>query len=154
MARSPPCDCLSGSKSQGEAQQLVCCMMGQMAWLTRTRIRDQERSPIASDLKRAMREKADLQQPTFALTADVSEAQRQPVHPSDWKFLGCRVSARHRSVGGELQVLLDVSHDTWLPTHRRPGTLLSPGGWRSGLQARFRFILHPMCSCRNTVVVG
>ena len=59
---------------------------------TRTRIRDQERSPIASDLKRGMREKADMQQPTFALTADVCEAHRQvPIHPDDWKFLGCRV---------------------------------------------------------------
>ena len=59
---------------------------------TRTRIRDQERSPIASDLKRCMREKAEMQQPTFALTADVSEEQRQvPIHPDDWKFLGCRV---------------------------------------------------------------
>ena len=59
---------------------------------TRTRIRDQERSPIAADLKRAMREKAQLQQPTFALTADVKEAHRQvPVHPSDWRFLGCQV---------------------------------------------------------------
>ena len=38
-----------------------------------------------------MRDKADVQQPTFALTADVSEAHRQvPVHPSDWKFLVCR----------------------------------------------------------------
>ena len=37
---------------------------------TRTRIRDQERSLIASDLKRAFRE-----QPTFTLTADVSEAE-------------------------------------------------------------------------------
>ena len=55
---------------------------------THTRIRDKERSPIASDLKRAMREKADMQQPTFALTADVSEAHRQVlVHPCDWKFL-------------------------------------------------------------------
>ena len=39
---------------------------------TRTRIRDQERSPIAADLERAMKEKAELDQPTFALTADVS----------------------------------------------------------------------------------
>ena len=60
---------------------------------TRTRVRDQERSPIASDLKRAMREKAELGQPTFALTADVSEAHRQvPIHPSDWRFLGCQIS--------------------------------------------------------------
>ena len=42
-----------------------------------------------------MREKADLQQPTFALTADVSEAHQQVLaHPSDWKFLGCRVEKR------------------------------------------------------------
>ena len=60
---------------------------------TRTRVRDQERSPIASDLKRAMREKAELGQPTFALTADVSEAHRQvPIHPSNWRFLGCQIS--------------------------------------------------------------
>ena len=43
---------------------------------TRTRIRDQERAPISSDLKRAMREKAHQGISTFALTADVSEAHR------------------------------------------------------------------------------
>ena len=49
---------------------------------TRTRLRDQERSPIAADLKRAMREKATLGVRTFALTADVKEAHRQvPIHP-------------------------------------------------------------------------
>ena len=43
------------------------------------------RSPIASDLKRAMREKSEVNQPTFALTVDVSEAHRQvPIHRSDW----------------------------------------------------------------------
>ena len=48
---------------------------------TRTRIRDQERSPIASDLKRATREKSEMNQPTSALTADVGEAHRQvPIH--------------------------------------------------------------------------
>ena len=53
---------------------------------TRTRILDLERSPIAADPKRAMKEKAELGQPTFALTADVSEAHRQvPVHPSGWR---------------------------------------------------------------------
>ena len=60
---------------------------------TRTRIRDQERSPIAAELKRTMRGKTELGQPTFALTTDVSEAHRQvPVHPSDWHFLGCQVT--------------------------------------------------------------
>ena len=39
----------------------------------RTRIRDQERSPIASDIKRLMREKSQLNQRSFSLTADVSE---------------------------------------------------------------------------------
>ena len=61
-----------------------------LAVSTRTRFRDPERSPIATDLKRAMKERG---QPTFALTADVSEAHRQvPVHPSDWMFLGCQVA--------------------------------------------------------------
>ena len=38
---------------------------------TRTRLRDQERAPVAADLKRAMREKAKLDEMTFALSADV-----------------------------------------------------------------------------------
>ena len=44
---------------------------------TRTRILDQERGPIAADLKRIMREKSRVGVPTFALTVDVSEAHRQ-----------------------------------------------------------------------------
>ena len=51
----------------------------------RTRIRDHERSPIAADLKRLMREKSQSGRRTFALTADVAEAHRQ-VH-----MLGCQV---------------------------------------------------------------
>ena len=59
---------------------------------TRTRIRDQERGPIAADLKRIMREKSRVGVSTFALTADVSEAHRQiPVAEQDWHLLGCRV---------------------------------------------------------------
>ena len=66
-------------------------MISGLAVNTRTRIRDQERSPIAADLKRAMKEKAELGQRTFALTADVSEVHWQvPVHPSDRRFLGCQ----------------------------------------------------------------
>ena len=58
----------------------------------RPRIRDQERSSFASDIKRLMREKSQLNQRSFSLTADVSEAHRQvPIHPSDWHMLGCRV---------------------------------------------------------------
>ena len=59
---------------------------------TKTRLRDQERSPISSDIKRAMREKASRGLSTFALTADVKEAHRQiPIGPRDWHLLGCQV---------------------------------------------------------------
>ena len=54
---------------------------------------DQERAPIASDLKRALREKAKLGELTFALGADISEAHRQvPIHPEDWHYLRCQVN--------------------------------------------------------------
>ena len=50
----------------------------------RIRVRDQERFPTASDVKRAMREKAALGERSFALTADVKEAHRQvPIAPQD-----------------------------------------------------------------------
>ena len=55
-------------------------------------MRDQQRTPIAADIKRVMREKAALGQRTFALTADVSEAHRQiPIAECDWRYLGCLV---------------------------------------------------------------
>ena len=58
----------------------------------RTRIRDQERAPIAADLKRVMREKSKTDEPTFALTADVTEAHRQvPIDEQAWHLLGCQV---------------------------------------------------------------
>ena len=47
---------------------------------------------MASDLKRAVREKAKRGDRTFSLTADVKEAHRQiPVAREDWRVLGCRV---------------------------------------------------------------
>ena len=66
----------------------------------RTRIRDQERAPVAADLKRVMREKARLGEKIFALTADVAEAHRQiPIHPRDWHLQGCQVE-----VGGDVYI--------------------------------------------------
>ena len=47
---------------------------------TSTLLLDQERAPVAPDLKRLMREKAKAGEVTFGLTADVKEAHRQ-VHP-------------------------------------------------------------------------
>ena len=59
----------------------------------RTRARDQERAPFASDLKRAVREKSKLGELTLTLSADISEAHRQvPTHPQDWHHLGCQVN--------------------------------------------------------------
>ena len=61
----------------------------------RTRVRDQERCPMASDLKRAMREKARKGERTFASTAGVKAAHRQiPIAKEDWRLLECRVRPR------------------------------------------------------------
>ena len=58
----------------------------------RTSVWDPERGPMASYLKRAMREKAKSGETTFSLTAGVKEAHRQiPVAREDWWLLGCRV---------------------------------------------------------------
>ena len=58
----------------------------------RKRIRDQERAPIAADLKRSMREKAQNGLKTLALTADDSEAHRQvPIDERDWHPPSCQV---------------------------------------------------------------
>ena len=58
----------------------------------RTRVRDQERTPIAQELKRSTRAEATRGEATFAVTADVSEAHRQvPIHPQDWRLSGCQV---------------------------------------------------------------
>ena len=58
------------------------------------RTRDQERSPIAADLKRLIREKSQRGRRTFALTADVAEAHRQvPINPRNWHLLGCQVES-------------------------------------------------------------
>ena len=66
----------------------------------RARVRDQERGPIAADLKRLMREESKTGEPTFALTADVTEAHRQiPIAGKDWHFFGCQVQP-----GGEVFV--------------------------------------------------
>ena len=66
----------------------------------RTRIRDQERAPVAADPKRVMREKARLGERTLALTADVAEAHRQiPIHPRDWHLLGFQIEVE---VGGDV----------------------------------------------------
>ena len=57
-----------------------------------TRLRDQERAPIAADLKRSVTEKAKVDELTFALSADVAESHRQvTIHPDDWHYLGCQV---------------------------------------------------------------
>ena len=99
----------------------------------RTRLRDQERAPIAADLKRTMREKAKLDELTFALTADVTEAHRQvPVHPDGLALLPAvrfsstrlALSVLHRRpiAGlGLLQLSVDY-RGTWLLVSLQRGT--------------------------------
>ena len=54
----------------------------------------------ALQLKHVMREKPRQGKETIALTADVSEANRQiPIDPRDWHLLGCQVQA-----GGDVNV--------------------------------------------------
>ena len=59
---------------------------------SRIRLRDQERSPIAADLKRALRERSARKEPSMAITADIKEAHRPvPISPQDWAMLGCQL---------------------------------------------------------------
>ena len=89
---------------------------------TSTHLRDQERAPVAPDLKRLMREKAKTGEVTFGLTADVKKAHRQvPIHPDDWHLLGCQLER-----GGEVYVNtvdtiphLPVCHDVDHASRRR-----------------------------------
>ncbi len=56
------------------------------------RQRDQDRCPVASDVRRVQREQA-LTGPALGLALDVREAHRLPrVHPLDWTHQGCRSS--------------------------------------------------------------
>ncbi len=56
------------------------------------RQRDQDRCPVASDVRRVQREQA-LTGPALGLALDVREAHRLPrVHPLDWQHQGCRSS--------------------------------------------------------------
>ena len=61
---------------------------------TRTKIGDQGRSPIASDLKRPMRVKHIQDECTFALTPDVSVT-----HPRDWHLLGSACAHKYALTG-------------------------------------------------------
>ena len=75
----------------------------------RTRMRDQERAPIAVDLKRFTREKSTHDEYTFALTADATEAHRKiPIAPCDWYLLGRQVPS------GSVYINLVGTFGVWL----------------------------------------
>ena len=100
---------------------------------TRTRLRDQERGPIAADLKRSMREKARYGELTFALSADVTEAHRQvPVHPARLAVTSSLIrwarSVSHRlpTIGPGLQLQSVVWSSISLDTRRHLGICSSP----------------------------
>ena len=91
--------CVIGSSTRRDTRGVVSARVlfdGSNGMLVnrRIRLRDQERAPVASDLKRCMREKARRVEQTFSLTADVAEAHREvPVDRRDWHLLGCQVEA-------------------------------------------------------------
>ena len=88
---------------------------------TQTRIRDQERGPIAADMKRVMREKSSVRVPTFAFTADVSEAHRQiPIAERDWHLLVVRFVWRCVSI--LLLVTCCLALSTWQAARLTRGT--------------------------------
>ena len=108
---------------------------------TRTRISDQG-APIAADVKRVLREKTKQEEPTFALTADISEAHRQvPIDAREWHFLGCQAtpdsdvhvrtqsarSASHppHNFGPRMLLQWDVSRGIWRGTRYTRGTCWS-----------------------------
>ena len=129
-----------------------------------TRIRDQERAPVAADLKRAMREKSKTGQKTFALSADVSDTYRRVrlvppgVSNPTWRY---RLREQGWNVRGRISELLlvpgfvgnrpsrTVPGGTRLThlAHAR-GRRLSVGSQRAVLQSCFgHFLLAPPSTC-------
>ena len=112
---------------------------------SKTRLRDQERAPIAADFKRSMREKSRIGELTFTLSADVTEAHRQvPIHPDDWHLLGCQVSP-----GG----------DVFVNTVGTFGIASASYYWSRvaaavGRLVRTTFIFRVVCSCRRAFIVA
>ena len=142
---------------------------------SRTRIRDQERSPIAADLKRAMREKAARGERTFALTADVKEAHRQiPIHPPRLALVGLPGPGRRRRLHqhrgnfwcGVGVVLLvkgglgartshSISRGSQSSQHLAHGCSrrLPPGGWRARVPLRATDFLRALCGRGSSTVL-
>ena len=55
------------------------------------RVRDQDKSPAAQDIKRVLRQLAERPGPKFGFKVDVQGAHRLiPVSPQDWHLLACR----------------------------------------------------------------
>ena len=59
---------------------------------SRIRVRDQERSPIAADLKRALRQRSARKESSMAITADIKEAHRLvPISHHNWAMPECQL---------------------------------------------------------------
>ena len=141
-----PCCCVSRRATQGKTWGKVTARVlfdgtHGINVNSRIRLRDQERAPIAADLKRTMREKAKLDELTFALTADITEAHRQvPIHPDDWHHFGCQgwrrsvykhcrgpLASRRRPIAGLGLRRLSVGWlNTWWRVQPRRGTCWWP----------------------------
>ena len=126
---------------------------------TSTHLRDQERAPVAPDLKRLMREKAKAGEVTFGLTADVKEAHRQvPIHPGTcWDvrskegerysqtLLARSVCPRIPTTGAGSQPQWEDSHSTSSPSMPQHGSCCSRTTIMSKLVVRISDLL-PWCS--------
>ena len=93
----------------------VSCSLGRTDYVSvRARGSETRNGRRLQPSERGRREKAKLDELTFALTADVTEAHRQvPVHPDEWHLLGCQVA-----LGSEVSRTQSVH----LGSHRRPTT--------------------------------
>ena len=110
-------------------------------------------------------EAAQLQQPTFAFIADVTEAHRQVlVHPTHWRFLGCQVkqgetvyvnAVRTFGTSSASHHWSRISADLTVPGRAYVGDLAHAGRRRLSLGSRrpeppFRahVYCHRVCCCR------
>ena len=117
-------------------------------------------------LARAMREKADYEEKTFALTADVKEAHRQvPIAPEDWHLLACQVqqgSTVYLNTVGTFGVASASCY--WSRVAAALGRLsqylaharsrrLSSGGWRTSVSSSVDCLLCSVCGMWCSLVL-
>ena len=81
----------SGSRDAGDLKIRLLFDGTHGVSVTRTSVRDQDRSPAAPDVKRVLQQLATQPGRKFGFKVDVKDAHRLvPVSPQDWHLLACR----------------------------------------------------------------